>query len=403
MPTSHMTFAQKSWRLSPMYLAYFTLFGVFIPYIARFLTENGLTEQEASVVVAIVNGMNLFAPFMFSYLADRSGRRMGFIRAGYLAIGFFYLISLFSSGFWFYLTVFGLFGVFLSAVLPQMESVTLSVLGDQKARYGQIRLWGSLGFVMIVWLVGVLLDRYSVNILPVIGVILSLLMFASTFLVPERPKQKPTEMTEPEPASTIPINWSQVVVLLMVVLFWQFSMAPYNTFFDLYMRGQGFSATTNGFLISFGSFCEIAIFIVITRLFLKYSERNLMVLALLLTSIRWLTLYYFADSFWIVLAAQSLHAATFGIVHAVAVHRIGRLFPERRASFGQGLYVALGTGLGLLIGNLLAGVLWNGTGFVFLQAAGWSFLALLLTLFGFREPADAGATADMAEVPGQGS
>lgn len=392
MPTSHMTFAQKSMRLSPMYLAYFTLFGVFVPYIARFLTENGLSEQQASVIVAIVNGVNLFAPFLFSYLADRSGRRMGFIRAGYVAIGFFYLLSLFGSGFWFYLTVFGLFGVFLSAVLPQMESVTLAVLGSEKARYGQVRLWGSLGFVVIVWVVGFLLDRFSVAILPMLGVGLSAIMFATTFLVPERPKQSKQKKTEEKlPPKTVaeddaPIPWGQVVVLLTVVLFWQFSMAPYNTFFDLYLRGAGFSATTNGFLISFGALCEVAVFIVIAGFFKKFSEQQLMVFALLLTTFRWLLLYFFADLFWVVLLSQSLHAATFGVVHSVAVHRIGRLFPERRASFGQGLYVALGMGLGLLVGNLVAGVLWNGSGLVFLQAAGWTFLAMLITLFGFREP-----------------
>lgn len=389
MPMSKMTFAQKSMRLSPMYLAYFTLFGVFIPYVARFLTENGLSAQEASIIVAIVNGVNLFAPFMFSYLADRSGQRMRFIRAGYLAIGLFYGLSLFGSGFWFYLTVFGLFGVFLSAVLPQMEAVTLYVLGAEKARYGQIRLWGSLGFVVIVWVVGALLDQFSVAILPIIGVALSVLMFASTFLIPEATRNSSSVKTETEatePPRSFSIPWGQVVVLLLVVLFWQFSMAPYNTFFDLYLREQGFSATTNGFLISFGSFCEVAVFITIATLFNKFSERFLIVIGLGLTVLRWLLLFRFADHFWIVLFTQSLHAATFGIVHSVAIHRIGRLFPERRASFGQGLYVALGTGLGLLVGNLLAGALWNGSGFVFLQAAGWSLLAMLVALFGFREP-----------------
>ena len=389
MPMSHMTFAQKAMRLSPMYLVYFTLFGVFVPYIARFLTENGLSAREASVIVAIVNGVNLFAPFMFSYLADRSGQRMRFIRAGYLAIGFFYCLSLFGSGFWFYLTVFGLFGVFLSAVLPQMESVTLHVLGKEKARYGQIRLWGSLGFVVVVWIVGALLDKFSVNILPVIGVVLSLLMFASTFLVPEQPRANANVNETSTTNLAVPMSklpWGQISVLLSVVLFWQFSMAPYNTFFDLYLREQGFSASTNGFLISFGALAEVAVFVAVAALFRRYSERFLIVAALGLTVGRWLLLYAFADSFWLVLFTQSLHAATFGVVHSVAVHRIGRLFPERRASFGQGLYVALGMGLGLLVGNLLAGILWDGSGLVFLQAAGWSLLALLIALFGFREP-----------------
>lgn len=393
MPTSHLTFKQKSWRLSPMYLFYFTLFGTFVPYIARFLTTNGLSEKEASVVVAVINGVNVFAPFLFSYLADKSGRRMGFIRFGYLAIGAFYLLSLFGSGFWFYLAVFGMFGVFLSAVLPQMETVTLAVLDTEKKRYGQVRLWGSLGFVVIVWALGFLLDAYSVAIIPMIGVGLSVLMFLSTFLIPERPRKKRHEKTIVEPASVAPdftVNWWQVIVLLFVILFWQFGMAPYNTFFDLYLREQGSSATVNGFLISFGALCEIGIFFYVARLFNHFSERFLMAAALLLTAIRWTLLYWFADIFTVVLLSQTFHAATFGIVHSVAVHRIGHLFPESKASFGQGLYVAFGTGVGLFIGNILAGQFYDGTGMVYLQATGWTLLAFVVAVIGFRDAPEQG-------------
>jgi PPP family 3-phenylpropionic acid transporter len=218
-----------------------------------------------------------------------------------------------------------------------------------------------------------------------IGVGLAVLMFFSTFLVPERPKNVSKPESGEESGADFPINWVQVGVLLLVVLFWQFGMAPYNTFFDLYMREQGSSATLNGFLISFGSLCEIGVFIFIAVLFNRFSEKTLIAVALLLTVVRWSILYMFADNFWMVLFSQSLHAATFGVVHSVAVHRIGHLFPDSKASFGQGLYVALGTGLGLFVGNLLAGMFWDGTGIIYLHAAGWTTLALVLALVGFRE------------------
>jgi PPP family 3-phenylpropionic acid transporter len=386
LPLANSSFTEKAWRLSPMYLLYFTLFGVFVPYIARFLTVNGLTEQEASTIIAVVNGVNVFAPFLFSVLADRSGRRLFYIRLGYVGMGVFYLLALAGSGFWYYLTVFGLFGVFLSAVLPQMEAITLAILGQERSRYGQIRFWGSLGFVAVVWALGFLLDTYSVAILPIAGGVLSLLMFLSTFLIPEQKKSLvPTRPKIETAHSSLPIDRPQIAILLAVILFWQIGMAPYNTFFDLFLRLQGFSTTSIGFLISFGAVCEIAIFIYISRLFTHFSERHLMSFALLLTVFRWLILSRFADSFVIVLLSQTLHAVTFGMVHSVAVHRIGHLFPAHKASLGQGMYVAFGSGAGLFIGNLLAGWLWQGTGLIYQQAAIWSLLALLLTWFGFKD------------------
>jgi PPP family 3-phenylpropionic acid transporter len=380
---SHLTLNQKVWRLSPIYLFYFALFGTFIPYVARFLTENGLSAAQAGIIVAVVNGVNVFAPFLISFLADKSGRRMVYIRIGYLAIGLFYFLSLFGSGFWFYLTVFGLFGIFLSAVLPQMESVAISVLGEQRNRYGQVRLWGSIGFVATVWLLGFMLDIFSVRVIPILGSALSLLMFLSTFLIPERKAVKsddPAVVDTPEAVTgEQAINWRQVIALLLVILFWQFSMAPYNTFFDLYMREHGASAAMSGFLISFGSFCEIAIFVYIARLFEKYSERSLLLFALAVTVGRWFLLATFPDQFLVVLFTQMCHAITFGVVHSVIVHRIGTLFPASRASFGQGLYVAIGAGIGLFAGNLMAGALWDGSAKVYLVATFWASLALVVT------------------------
>lgn len=392
MSTANLSFTQKSWRLSPMYLFYFALFGSFVPYVARFLTTNGLTEQEASWVVAVVMGVNFFAPFLFSYLADKTGRRMVFIRLGYVSIGVFYLLSLFGSGFWFYLIVFGLFGIFLSAVLPQMESVTLSVLGEEKKRYGQIRLWGSLGFVGVVALVGKLLDIFGVNIIVYFGVGFSVLMFLSTYLVPERPKNKDKNQTSSHVESEdFPIDWVQVCVLLAVVLLWQFALAPYNTFFDLYLQANGSTATLNGILIAFGTLCEIGVFLIIATLFSHFSERALICAGLILTAARWLLLAYFPDIFWIVLLSQTLHAATYGVVHSVAIHRIGHLFPESKASFGQGLYVALGTGLGLFVGNILAGYFWDGSSFVYLLAAALTFFAVVIAFFGIKDTANKNA------------
>ena len=384
MSNSQMTFAQKSWRLSPMYFTYFALFGIFIPYIARFLTDKGLSGQEISIIVAIVNGVNLFAPFLFTYLADKSGNRVMFIRLGYVAMAVFYLSSLFSSGFWFYLSAFGLFGVFLSATLPQMESITLAVLAHEKTRYGQIRLWGSIGFVSIVWLLGVLLDFLPVDTIIYLGFAMILLMIAATFVIPERSESKTSfQLRAQETAGLAAIPWKQVAILLIVIVLWQFGLAPYNTFFDIYLRANGHSAATNGFLISFGSFCEIVVFLFVTKLFARFTERTLMCVALAATIIRWLMVYSLADFFWAMLSAQAIHALTFGVVHSVAIHRIGLLFPSQRASFGQGLYVAIGTGLGLLFGNVLAGFVWDGSGSIYLQGAFWTGLALVVVWFGF--------------------
>jgi len=384
MPSAReLTFRQKAWRLSPMYAAYFTLFGVFTPYLARFLTAQGLSPRQIGVIVATVFGVNIFAPFLFSLISDRTGQRLPLIRLGFVLMGVFYLLSLKSGDFIWYLMVFGLFGIFLSAVLPQMEGVAINVLDKDRSRYGQVRLWGSAGYVVVVWVLGTALDYWPVTILPVIGGVLCAIMWGTTWLVPKEARTDPEQRQTARSLETVPIDWRQVAVLMVVVFLWQIGMAPYNTFFDLFLKERGFPASQIGFLISFGSICEIVIFLVIARWFQRFSERQLMFVALVATVLRWSVLSFVEGSFALVLGLQALHALTFGVVHSVAIHRVGRLFPPSRMGFGQGLYVSVGMGLGLICGNLLSGYFWTGAGVVFLMGAGTTAVAAVLVFFGF--------------------
>lgn len=378
-----LTFRQKAWRLSPMYACYFTLFGVVFPFLARFLDARGLSAPQIGVISALVFGVNVFAPFLFSLISDRTGRRLPVIRFGFVMMGLFYVLTLFGTGFYWYLGVFGLFGIFLSAVLPQMEGLAMTVLGTDKARYGQVRLWGSVGYVAMVWMLGTALDYFPVTILPVIGVVLCALMWLTTWLIPTESRLDSAQRQAIRAGETTPIDWRQVSVLLAIVFFWQIGIAPYNTFFDLFLKARDFSASSIGFLISFGTATEIAVFLVISAGFQRFSERFLLISALLATALRWSVLATVEQSFALVFFTQALHALTFGVIHSVAIHRVGRLFPPSRQGLGQGLYVATGMGVGLIVGNLLSGWLWTGAGTVFWAAAISTAIATLIAFIAF--------------------
>ena len=53
------------------------------------------------------------------------------------------------------------FAVFFNAVMPQFEAMTLSALGDRNDEYGRIRVWGSVGFLLVAGTYGWLLDRFG--------------------------------------------------------------------------------------------------------------------------------------------------------------------------------------------------------------------------------------------------
>ena len=102
----------------------------------------------------------------WGWLGDRSGRPVYLVRIGAFGGGLCFLGVLLEPGFWGLLVVMLAFTFFWNAVLPLYEVITLSRLGEDRHRYGQIRLWGSVGFIVAVGALGALLDLVPLSLFP---------------------------------------------------------------------------------------------------------------------------------------------------------------------------------------------------------------------------------------------
>ncbi|HYT48718.1 MAG TPA: MFS transporter, partial [Burkholderiales bacterium] len=69
-----------------------------------------------------------------------------------------------------------------------------------------------------------------------------------------------------------------------------------------------------------------------------------------------------AAELWILVAAQLLHAASFGAFHAASVAAVHRVFPHAAQARGQTLFSSLSYGAGGAAGALLAGWAWEASG-----------------------------------------
>ena len=142
------------WRLSSFYLFYFALLGATAPFLALYFDHLGFSSARIGELVAIPMLMRCVAPNLWGWLGDRSGRRLVIVRFGAVCtLLSFCLIFIDKSYAWLAL-VMALHAFFWHAVLPQFEVITLSHLREQPARYGQVRLWGSIGFILAVVALG---------------------------------------------------------------------------------------------------------------------------------------------------------------------------------------------------------------------------------------------------------
>jgi len=347
------------WRLSSFYFAFFALVGVMIPYWGLYLKSLGFTPAEIGELMALLMATKVVAPNVWGSLADRSGRHMQVVRvATVLALIFFCGVFL-GQGYWWMMVVMCLYGFFWNAALPQFEATTMSMLGEQVHRYGSIRMWGSVGFIVMVVALGPLLDRYGAGMVAwaLLGLLVALVVAA--LVVPAR-RRVSTNLQSRSIWDVM--RRKEVVVVLLVCFLLQASHGPYYTFYTLYLEEVGYSRSAIGQLWALGVVAEIAIFLVMHRLLPQYGPKLLLMWSLGLTALRWVLIGEFADSLPLLLFAQLLHAASFGVYHAVAIHLVHRFFTEEYQGRGQALYSSISFGAGGAFGALASGYLWAGIG-----------------------------------------
>ena len=365
------------WRLSGFYLFYFASLGALVPYWSLYLQSLDFSVTRIGQLIAILMATKIVAPNIWGWIADHTGQRMTIVRMASLLAAVSFATVFAVDSFWWMALVMAVFSFFWNASLPQFEATTMSHLGADTHRYSGIRLWGSVGFIIAVAGLGPLLGRYGTGLLPLVLMVLFVGIWLSSLSVPESAAghlpldQAPLGQVLKRPA---------VLALLGVCFLVQASHGPYYAFFSIYLEGHGYSTGVIGQLWALGVVAEIIVFLLMPRLLPRYGARKLLLFAVGLTSVRWLLIAGYADNWLIITLAQTLHAASFGLYHAVLIYLVHALFTGAHQGRGQALYSSLSFGAGGAAGSLISGYLWTGIGpeAMFQLAAVASLCALLL-------------------------
>lgn len=374
-----MTSAAR-WPYALVYFWYFAALGAYTPYIGRWLDSLGHGGYVIGAVMAIWYGSRILAPPLWAVLVRDSARP-----GGWLLLGCVFSLLAF-AGFTQAPGALGLvllmlaFGLFANAVLPQFEAMTLGALGSRVQDYGRLRLWGSVGFLFTAGGYGALLDRLGDAAFPWLVLPLLLALVLST-LLHQRPASVPAPEAQGEAAGHL---WRRPGVrrFLLVAMLTQVGFGPFYVFLTLHLQANGHDGLAVGALWAVGVLVEIALFWAAPGLIARFGARRLLQLSLAATVLRWAVTALFAQSFAIMLIAQSTHALGFAMFHACCMRLMAEYFPGRRQAAGQGLLYGFSSGVGGVLGALLAAGLWEygGGTWAFFGGAAATALALLLQL-----------------------
>ena len=373
------------WRLSSFYFFYFAALGGFLPYWSLYLEDTGFDPLEIGELSAMMVGTKVIAPNIWGWIADHIGKSLGIIRiASFFAACLFAGFFLDNSYLWFAWVTIG-FSFFWNASLPQFEAVTLFHLKDESHRYSQIRLWGSVGFIVTVLSVGHSLDVINISMLPAVITALLFSIWLTALIIPEA---RAIFHNSDRVRVVQIIKRPEVLAFFMVFMLLQMSHGPYYVFFSIYLREYHYSGTTIGSLWALGVCAEVLLFIFMHRLIQRFSLRHILLVSLFLAVCRWSLIAWTVENIWLLFIAQLLHAASFGSSHIAAIHLVHRYFGTNHQGKGQALYSSLSFGLGAMLGSLYSGFFWvsRGSQWVYFTAAAISGLAFIIAFVWVGKP-----------------
>ncbi len=348
------------WRLSGFYLFYFALLGSTAPFLGLYFDHLGFSAERIGELVAIPMLMRCLAPNLWGWLGDATGQRLLIVRIGALCTLLSFSLIFYSKSYAWLALVMALHAFFWHAVLPQFEVITLAHLREQASRYSQIRLWGSIGFILAVVGLGTLMERLGLGIYPVaVMAVMTGIVISSAWVPNATPEQRPE--LNGNGGFLRQLRQPGVFAFFICVGLMQASHGPYYTFFSIHLEALGYGRGTIGLLWALGVVAEILLFLVMAPLLARFSLRQVLVASFMLAAIRWLILGTLADHLAVLLIAQLMHAATFGSFHAAAIHFVQRSFGHRQQGQGQALYATL-AGVGGALGALYSGYSWASLG-----------------------------------------
>jgi PPP family 3-phenylpropionic acid transporter len=342
-------------RLASFYFAYFAYVAAFVAYFPVYLAWKGLDAGEIAFVLALPQFARVFAPALWGWLADHSGARKGIVVFSCAAMTFCFAMLPHASGLQTIGLLIGVTSVLSAGALPLVEAITMGSLAGASARYGPIRLWGSVSFMAVVLAGGIWLDFHSAATLPAALTLCALASVGASILLPEGAAPAPRRMSR----FSIPPGAGAVLAAGFCMAL---AHGALYAFFTLHLQREGYSGTAIGFLWTLGVIAEILVFAYLPALFRRYSLPAILIASFFCAAVRFLAIGWASSLLWILAAAQLLHAATFGSFHAASLAVVHRVFPPEAQARGQALFSSVAYGAGGAAGALLAGWAWQISG-----------------------------------------
>ncbi|STO07685.1 MFS transporter [Exiguobacterium aurantiacum] len=347
---------QQKRLFQSIYVAIFFAQGALIPYMALFFSQDrfDLSPSEVGTIVAILPILSIGVQPLWGMLADRTGRVRAWLVLAMVGAAALSLTFLFATAYVWIVLLMVAWSVFQCAHIPLVDMMTLDYTARAKIDYGAIRLYGSAGFAIAVFMMGRISDTAW-------GLSSTFLLSAIVLVIGSVVLRQISEVEAPRPTAVAPFAWSavwnkQFVAFLIGGMLVFGPIYANNYYFGIYVTSIGGSTTLIGTLFLVAVLCEIPFMKVAHQIVFRLGTVNVLAGAAFISALRngWLA---FEPPLWVVWLLAIVQGLVVGLLIPVALQFVRSLVSLNVTSTAIGVYMAVTSGLATAGFNQLSGII----------------------------------------------
>ena len=354
----------KTRRAFPFALYFFWNFGfinILFTFLPLYFHQLGLSLFQIGLLVACLSLSSVTAPLWTLRLTSHgiSPQKL-LLTFTTLSLVSFSPFLIFTS-FW---PIFGSVAVtlfLLTAALTLVDGAALRADIAGELHYGHTRIWGSIGFVVVTTLLGSLVFKYSLAVVPFVAASCLLGVVLGAFVVrhylkptSDRSRRTKHEVDSRADNQLAPTPKNRTLLGAGIFLHWA-SIAIMASYLSLQFKSLDWSSATISAAWNVAIMAEILALFTFHRIEQFFKLKTILSLSLFAATLRW-SIVAASTDLPLLFFAQFLQAGTFALFHIAAIKLLFCALPPQQRGHTQPFYQLVGPGLGAIAGSVLGGL-----------------------------------------------
>jgi nucleoside transporter len=371
-------------RLSAMMFLQYAIWGAWLPILFPFLLDHrGFTEEQIGTMFMVGAIGAILAPFIAGQLADRFFAAERYVGVSH-AIGAVLMWNLadiesYQGFLWFSL----LYSLVYCPTMPLTNAIAFHHLPDRDRDFGRVRLWGTIGWIVVGLAVGQWLLRHhtpegesaaviaaaqaagradAFRLSALLGAIMAVYSFTLPHTPPARGKQKNATFEALGEIRRQPLL-ALFLISIPIACIHQFYFVHTSGFLSSFQSDA--AGTINqifgvggGGLMTIGQMSEIVVLALIPFIAKQASRKSILLVGCAAYALR-MMLFAYVDCWELpqiptLMFAVGLHGVCFGCFIFLAFMIVDEETTADVRSSAQSLYNLVIIGLGIIVGSKLS-------------------------------------------------